>query len=535
MIAPEPFFEPRGTPFSEYHRIRALLELGHTVDLVTYPFGHDVEHAGAAGLPLPAAAVRHRRPHRSVAGEGAARPVAGGLGAAARGRAAATTRCTRTRRARPSASSWRPCCGVPHLYDMHSSLPQQLANFKFSRSRVLRWVFEVFERLAVRRSRVVIVICAELERQVREIAPAGGAGADRERARRRRRAAATADATRCAREFGLGPTTPLVLYTGTFEAYQGLDLLFDAAQTVRGRAPGRALPARRRAARSDCRGDAPTWPRAGWRDVVIFAGERPADRDSALPRRRRRARLAAQPRHEHAAQDLSIPARGPRHRRHAPAHAHAGALRRGGDTHRADASGVRRRASSRPLPIPRWPHAIGAPCRRTGRDQVQLRGVSRAAPERRSARLTGAAAPAAGRPEASRDAPGRARRRPPDHYSYTVYADPAMADQFDRARFSGPIGELLAATQARVLRDYAGRWRRRTRARRRHRHGPRRRWCSPRPARDVTAVDASDEMLRVAERAGRRRAASAIVFGSATPITSPSTTARSTRWSACAC
>ena len=39
MIVPEPFFEPRGTPFSEYHRIRALLDLGHTVDLVTYPFG----------------------------------------------------------------------------------------------------------------------------------------------------------------------------------------------------------------------------------------------------------------------------------------------------------------------------------------------------------------------------------------------------------------------------------------------------------------------------------------------------------------
>ena len=42
MIAPEPFFEPRGTPFSEYHRIRALVELGHTVDLVTYPFGQAV-------------------------------------------------------------------------------------------------------------------------------------------------------------------------------------------------------------------------------------------------------------------------------------------------------------------------------------------------------------------------------------------------------------------------------------------------------------------------------------------------------------
>src|ERR1700731_4631491 len=46
MIAPEPFFEPRGTPFSEFHRIRALTGLGHQVDLVTYPFGRDVSMPG---------------------------------------------------------------------------------------------------------------------------------------------------------------------------------------------------------------------------------------------------------------------------------------------------------------------------------------------------------------------------------------------------------------------------------------------------------------------------------------------------------
>ena len=46
MIAPEPFFEPRGTPFSEFHRIRALTALGHQVDLVTYPFGQDVTMPG---------------------------------------------------------------------------------------------------------------------------------------------------------------------------------------------------------------------------------------------------------------------------------------------------------------------------------------------------------------------------------------------------------------------------------------------------------------------------------------------------------
>src|ERR1051326_4489730 len=46
MIAPEPFFEPRGTPFSEYHRIKALTTLGHEIDLVTYPFGQPVELPG---------------------------------------------------------------------------------------------------------------------------------------------------------------------------------------------------------------------------------------------------------------------------------------------------------------------------------------------------------------------------------------------------------------------------------------------------------------------------------------------------------
>lgn len=41
-----------------------------------------------------------------------------------------------------------------------------------------------------------------------------------------------------------------------------------------------------------------------------------------------------------------------------------------------------------------------------------------------------------------------------DHYSYSVYADPAMAEAFDGLRFSGPIGELLARTQEGVIASY---------------------------------------------------------------------------------
>ena len=90
----------------------------------------------------------------------------------------------------------------------------------------------------------------------------------------------------------------------------------------------------------------------------------------------------------------------------------------------------------------------------------------------------------------------------------TIYADPAMARVLRRARFSGPIGELLAETQARdpdgVLRDRSTARGSSTSAPAR----PARRWSSPRRGAHVTAVDASDEMLRVARgprRVARRR------------------------------
>jgi SAM-dependent methyltransferase len=43
-----------------------------------------------------------------------------------------------------------------------------------------------------------------------------------------------------------------------------------------------------------------------------------------------------------------------------------------------------------------------------------------------------------------------------NHYSYTVYADPATAQSFDDRRFGGPIGRLIADEQARVLDEFAG-------------------------------------------------------------------------------
>ncbi len=49
------------------------------------------------------------------------------------------------------------------------------------------------------------------------------------------------------------------------------------------------------------------------------------------------------------------------------------------------------------------------------------------------------------------------RNRSSEHYSYSAYADPVMARTFDERRFGGPIGELVAKSQARVLANMVGR------------------------------------------------------------------------------
>ena len=42
MIAPQPFFTPRGTPLSVLHRLNTLSNLGHKIDLVTYHIGQTI-------------------------------------------------------------------------------------------------------------------------------------------------------------------------------------------------------------------------------------------------------------------------------------------------------------------------------------------------------------------------------------------------------------------------------------------------------------------------------------------------------------
>lgn len=166
MLAPEPFFQPRGTPISIYFRLKTLSELGHKVDLLTYPIGEDRRFPNVRILRAPA-----------VPGIRAIKigPSAAKLPLDFMLLWKTLARLTAERYdlvfSHEEAGWWGALLarmrGIPHLYDMHSSLPQQLENFEFTRSALIKGAFIRLERFVLKRSGAVITICPDLRNIVK--------------------------------------------------------------------------------------------------------------------------------------------------------------------------------------------------------------------------------------------------------------------------------------------------------------------------------------------------------------------------------
>ncbi len=230
MLAPEPFFQPRGTPISVYQRIKALSDLGHDVDLVTYHLGEDkeIKNLKISRIPnvffikkikigpslnkipldfllfLKASGMLLRNKYDLIFSheEGALFGVI-----------------------------LSKISGIPHIYDMHSSLPQQLENFDFSRSKLLKRVFLGMERFILKNSSAIIVICLDLLKQVEQEGYADKAillenfidfdtrEFSAEEIRQKRKEFASED-------------QKIVLYAGNFQPYQGIPRLLEAASQI---------------------------------------------------------------------------------------------------------------------------------------------------------------------------------------------------------------------------------------------------------------------------------------------------------------
>ena len=127
--------------------------------------------------------------------------------------------------------------GCRHLYDMHSDLAEEMTNFSFTKSRWLIHSVELIQKWIIRSSTVVIVVCPELVQTVQRLAPGKAVHLVSN---------APVDATlplpdkqsvtHLRRQLELGDG-PVLIYTGTFESYQGIDLLLQSIPLVRKSCP----------------------------------------------------------------------------------------------------------------------------------------------------------------------------------------------------------------------------------------------------------------------------------------------------------
>ncbi len=236
MIAPQPFFSPRGTPLSVYHRTLVLAKLGVQIDLLTYGEGQDVDLPGVRILRVPRFDFLGPVP----IGPSMKKLFLDGFILARTVALLARNRYDFVHAHEESVFFCRflkPLFGFRLVYDMHSSLPQQLINFRYTSSRSMVGLFRKLEDSCLSRADAVITICPALAEYALERIP------DRARhllienslfgeVRLKQQDSGVREA---AGDWGsrVPSGRPVVGYAGTFEPYQGIDLLLRAFAEAR--------------------------------------------------------------------------------------------------------------------------------------------------------------------------------------------------------------------------------------------------------------------------------------------------------------
>ena len=230
FLAPQPFFEVRGTPLAVQHMTRALGALGHDVELLTFPQGEDA----------PAEGVRHRRSMRLPVGRVKAGPSLAKMALDVPFVAEAVFRLASRRyevvhaveEAAHLVAPFARLLRVPLVMDVDSSIPDQLRYSGFARRGPVLWAAEALERHALRHSVAAVTVCASLTDGVRRRAPGVPVFQVEDPPLVDRDQPPPADAVQALRrELGLAPR-PVVLYSGNFEPYQGVPLLLEAMAAV---------------------------------------------------------------------------------------------------------------------------------------------------------------------------------------------------------------------------------------------------------------------------------------------------------------
>jgi glycosyltransferase involved in cell wall biosynthesis len=168
VIAPQPFYQDRGTPIALRHVLEALSELGHSVDILTYPLGRDID--------LPRMRY-HRLPNplrfRSIPiGFSLKKLVLDFVLAFHMKRLMREHRYAFVYAVEEAAFIAAILCpdDVVLIYDMQSSIPEQLGGRRGFRSGPLRAALRLVERTTLRRAHYVAA-SAGLSKHAQSVSP----------------------------------------------------------------------------------------------------------------------------------------------------------------------------------------------------------------------------------------------------------------------------------------------------------------------------------------------------------------------------
>jgi glycosyltransferase involved in cell wall biosynthesis len=231
MLSPQPFFEPRGTPISVYQRLEALSALGHHIDLITYHVGKDVEFPNVKIHRVrKIGIIQHVR-----IGPSRAKILLDVLMFFKMIRMLLTKRYDVIHSHEEAAFFGVVLAKIfrtRHLYDMHSVLSKQLGNFDFGNRPLFVRIFEMLEKIVLKKSDAVITVGSDLDEYVRSVGPNIQRITIENIALHAYQTPIQPEAlTELKQKLNLDGRIP-ILYTGTFEKYQGLDMVHDCVDIV---------------------------------------------------------------------------------------------------------------------------------------------------------------------------------------------------------------------------------------------------------------------------------------------------------------
>ncbi|HET9906375.1 MAG TPA: glycosyltransferase [Anaerolineales bacterium] len=231
MISPQPFFEPRGTPISVYQRLEALSALGHEIDLLTYHVGKDVEFPNVKiHRVMNVKMIQHVRIGPSRA------KILLDLLVFLKAIQLLLRKRYDVIHSHEEAAFFSMFLAwifrTSHLYDMHSVLSNQLGNFDFGNKPIFINSFRILEQMVLKTCAAVITVGTDLEKYVRSVGTnIRVVMIENIALQAYQTAVEPEDVQQLKAKLGLDGRLPIV-YTGTYEQYQGLTVALDCVELV---------------------------------------------------------------------------------------------------------------------------------------------------------------------------------------------------------------------------------------------------------------------------------------------------------------